>query len=280
MTSGDDRLDGALRQLREASNPSSDERTRILAAVQRVGSPPLAPAARVVAPTPPLGVGRLGSSSMLRRKLLIGGLSLGLATFGIGVGVGVGLGGRSPVVPPPELAPVPAQAAPAAAPAPAAVVPELRARELPRALGLRGEPALLEPATSTRAPPRAVQRRPTPQPKPRAAANAALVRPAPSPLSLAEALELLQRAERAIYSDNAAWAVSLLDQLDERAPRDMLHEERIATRILAWCADGQVENAERLASQAREEAPTSIYGAVLERACNGDRLPAAHSPRP
>ena len=281
MTSGDDRLDGALRQLREASNPSPDERTRILAAVRRVGSLPIAPAERVPAPTPALGVGRLGvgSSSMLRRKLLIGAFALGLATFGIGVGFGFGLG-RGNRAPPPALDSRPALAVSFAAPAPSVVAAEPRPHELPRADERRGEPLLLVPATPPRAPPRAVQRRPKPRPQPRAPANAELVRPTPSPLTLARALELLHRAERAIYSDNAAWAVSLLDQLDEQAPRDMLHEERIATRILAWCADGQVERAEQLASQARHEAPASIYGAILEHACDSVRVPTPHSPRP
>jgi hypothetical protein len=101
------------------------------------------------------------------------------------------------------------------------------------------------------------------------------MKPAPVTLSLAEALQVLHRAERAIYSSKAAWAISLLDELDERAPKAMLREERIATRVLALCADGQVERAEQLAARARREAPSSIYGALLLRACDtrGEGVP-------
>jgi hypothetical protein len=165
---------------------------------------------------------------------------------------------------------VPVQAAPAATPMPSVVAPEPLRDELP------AEPRRLVHAP----PPLAVRRQPKPRPKPRALSNPTLVQPASSPLTLAEALQLLHRAERAIYSDNAAWAVSLLDQLDERAPPTLLHEERVATRVLAWCADGQVERAETLARQAREQAPASIYGALLERACDSVRLPTTHSQRP
>jgi hypothetical protein len=264
MSSRDDILEGAVRQLREASNPGAGERGRILAIVQR----------RVDSPTPPaperalraglaaaLGV---AESSRLRRQLLVWGCALGLAGFAIGVGVGFGVGQGSVVVPPPAPDPTPVQPAPTAAPPPALDAPESP-----------GEPPLVEPS------PPAVRLQPKPRAKPRARVSAAIIEPKPpTPLTLAEALELLQRAERALYADNAAWALSLLDRLDERTPRALLHEERIATRILAWCADGQIEKAERLASQARKEAPTSIYGAILERACGGARLPGTHSPRP
>jgi hypothetical protein len=269
MSSREDILDGALRQLREASNPGADERARILAAVRALGtsSAPAAPRA-LPGETPRLGVRPLGvgQGSMLRHEWLVWGFAFGLATFGIGVGIGVGFGlGRGAVaVRPPELDPTPLPAAPPAPPAaprPSVAAPEPRFHERPTE-------------------PPAMRRQPKQRPKPRPPTNATLAQPAPGALTLAEALELVHRAERAIYSDNAAWALSLLDQLDERAPRDMLHEERIATRILALCADGQVDSAERLASQARDEAPASIYGALLERACNGARVPAQHSPRP
>jgi hypothetical protein len=192
------------------------------------------------------------------------------------VGVGFGLSRSGGVVsgdaPAPELDAAPVQAAPAAAPAPALDSPE------PQILPAPSEPVITPPA----------RQQPKPRAKPRARPSPALAAPVPRrSLSLAEALDLLHRAERAIYSDNAAWALSLLDELDERAPPALLQEERIATRILAWCADGQVESAERLARQALEEAPSSIYGALLERACDSDEgaeppsaLPRAHSPRP
>jgi hypothetical protein len=60
----------------------------------------------------------------------------------------------------------------------------------------------------------------------------------------------------------------LLDDLDARAARPLLREERLATRVLALCRDGQVDAAERLANAARNETPGSIYGALLQRACS------------
>jgi hypothetical protein len=272
MSSRDDTLDDALRQLREASNPSADERARILAALQGLGTSPMpaAPERALSGPTRRLGVGRFGAGrrSVLGRRLLGWGVALGLATFGIGVGVGFGLGRVGAVVPPPELAPIPMPAAPAATPAPSVAAPQPPGHELRTA----------PPRLASVPPPPAVQRRPKPRPKARAPSDGPPAQPAPSQLTLAEALQLLHRAERAIYSDNAAWAVSLLDQLDERAPRGLLHEERLATRVLALCADGQVEGAKQLARQAREEAPTSIYGAILERACDSVRIPTTHAP--
>ncbi|HTV19293.1 MAG TPA: hypothetical protein VMG12_11495 [Polyangiaceae bacterium] len=264
MTTRDDILAGALRQLREASNPSDAARRRVLASVQVSGSGGATLAAERL-PPPGAALSGPSRSSMVARRSLAGGLVLGLAAFGIGVGVGIGVGfglWRGSVdASSADAAPSPVLALPAPAPgAPSASAPA----EAPIAA------SSLTPLTPA-APPQRASR-----PKPRARASAARIERVASSISLSEALQLLHRAERAIYSGNAAWAVSLLDDLDERAPAALLHEERVATRILAWCGDGQVERAEQLASQARKEAPSSIYGAILERPCAA-RVPASSS---
>jgi len=300
MTHRVDLLDGALHQLREASNPSAGERARILAAVQRLGSNTTASAAegapapvpaptRVPGPAPwksteELVAGRVEPSSLLTRKSLAWGLALGLAAFGVGMGIGVGVGidlGRGSVEPPPEH-PLASSPAVPSVPAPSLAVPEsplaqgaeheARNRasrsDESRASASRAGSATAEAAAPSPAPASAAARRQLEQRAKARARARPLATSAKSPLTLAEALQLVHRAERAIYSDNAAWALTLLDDLDERAPRAMLHEERLATRILALCADGQVESAERLASRARQEAPSSIYGSILERVCD------------
>lgn len=302
MTHRFDILDGALRQLREASNPSAGERARMLAAVQRLGSNTTAPAAEgapapvsaptrvpVPAPSKPasteeLVAGRVEPSSLVTRKSLAWGLALGLAAFGAGMGIGVGVGidlGRGSVEPPPAH-PLVSSPAAASVPAPSLAVPESppaqgaahEARPLAsrsdesRASASRAGSATAEAAAPSPAPASAAARRQLEQRAKARARARPLATSAKSPLTLAEALQLVHRAERAIYSDNAAWALTLLDDLDERAPRAMLHEERLATRILALCAGGQVESAERLASRARQEAPSSIYGSILERVCD------------
>jgi hypothetical protein len=250
MTSRDDTLDGALRQLRDASNPSADDRARTLTAVRGLGSPPVTPRTE-----PPVHATGARATS---KPWAAWGLALGLVAFTAGFGLGRGsVGGAAPV-----LAPVPAPSAPAvpgvenvpviaAAPATVESTPETHP----------------EPRLPLVEPPARARTRPS-RPRPRASPSPVLGEPATTTLGLAEALRMLHRAERAIYSNKAAWAISLLDELDERAPATLLHEERIATRVLALCADGQVETAEQLAARARREAPGSIYGALLLRACD------------
>jgi hypothetical protein len=219
---------------------------------------------------------------MSTRLLAWGGLALGLVLFAAGFGLGRRSVTSSPPGEPPDL-----PAAPLVVVTPALAVPP----ESTPAARLEAPPAeLLEPTSATaKAGLARVARRsgasatgraaPARQrPKARASSGTSLA-PAPVTLSLAEALQLLQRSERAIYSGNPVWALSLLDELDARAPRALLREERVATRVLALCKEGRAADAQRLANEARGEAPASIYGGLLEGGCNTEST-GAHTREP
>lgn len=118
----------------------------------------------------------------------------------------------------------------------------------------------------------------------------ALVRPAPratahptnSPLAeephrgleLSEALELLRRAEAAARHSDGLQARMWLDDLDRRAPRDLLREERLATSVLASCVLGEVAAARAALAELEQTNPQSMYRSRLEGSC------ATAAPRP
>ena len=62
-------------------------------------------------------------------------------------------------------------------------------------------------------------------------------------------------------------AQSLLDELDERFPPQLLEEERLATRALGWCALGERGRAESAARKLLADSPRSIYAERLEQSC-------------
>lgn len=262
MSEREDSLSRALQQLRDESNPHAMHKQRVLLALQ--GAPPRAagPEPQDTPYTPGISMLRR-RAPRLSRLAVCGGVALGGALFAAGFFLGrqsVGLPLETvdaPVVPAQQLAPATFAVAPAAQ---------------PEAVSVAAPPVA---APSVAVTPEPVVARSSP--KPRASASA---RPASAPaaLSLAEALQLLHRAERAIYAGNGAWALSLLDELDARAPRALLREERVATRVLALCRDGKVAEARQLASAARSESPDSIYGALLESGCNGQASSAAAPP--
>jgi hypothetical protein len=251
-----DSLVRALRDLRSVSNPGADQKARVLAAV-RTGAVP-----RAASPVDPMRRDEQHEPRALPatgagKNLWLPGVLLGLALFGAGYGLGRNASGHgagsgesssASASPPPHLE------LSVAAPS-SGVEPSLE--QEPKAF--EAAPSSSEP--SLRADSRA--RRPR-----RLASDSPRSKSPRATLSLAEALRLLHRADRAIYSDQAPWALGLLDELDERAPRSMLREERIATRVLALCKDGETEHAVSLAREAQAEDPSSIYGALLERGCN------------
>jgi hypothetical protein len=267
MNSQDDKLESALLQLRAASNPRVGAKAHILTALQAPSSQPRAtdelPVRREPVRRPTLSRGPM---EMLKaaRKPFAWSLALSLAMFAAGFGVGRGSAElHSPGGEPAVSDGSASQARVLDQP----VAPEIPV-EAPREARLVAEPSKSEVERPVLREPSARAALLERQPKRRARSAAALSKPAPSPLSLAEALQLLQRADRAIYSGDPAWAISLLDELDARAAGSLLREERVATRVLALCRDGQVDAAERLANAARNETPGSIYGALLDRACN------------
>ena len=70
--------------------------------------------------------------------------------------------------------------------------------------------------------------------RPRAASSVAPSAVAASN-SLAQELELLQRAERTIRTGNSQVALGLLSELDRKFPKGQLLEERTAARVMANC---------------------------------------------
>lgn len=81
------------------------------------------------------------------------------------------------------------------------------------------------------------------------------------------ALRLLERARHALDVGEPLLAQSLLDELDDRFPPDLLEEERLATRALGWCALGEHGRAESAARKLLADNPRSIYAERLEQSC-------------
>ncbi len=97
----------------------------------------------------------------------------------------------------------------------------------------------------------------------RARAGAAKLERAP----FLEAVRLLQRAQRAVDASEPALAMFLLGELDTRFPRELLGEERAATRVLALCESGQTDRAHQVARELNLQSPSSIYAARIARSC-------------
>lgn len=148
-----------------------------------------------------------------------------------------------------------------------AVTAPLRAAMRPALAPAAGDASRAEPST--------------PEPEPRAAAGAVPPRAVPprsarpqSPVTgqatnepLKEALRRLRRAQRALYDNEAARALAVLDDLDRRIAPAVLGEEREMTRILALCGTGELAEARALAERWVAAHPQSIYLARLHDSC-------------
>jgi len=93
-----------------------------------------------------------------------------------------------------------------------------------------------------------------------------------------QAVQLLARARRALERGEPALALGLLDELDSRFPREMLDEERGATRVLGLCANGEQPAAVELAQRLFAGRQRSIYTRRIERSCVGAALTAHSKP--
>ena len=94
-----------------------------------------------------------------------------------------------------------------------------------------------------------------------------------------EELSLLQRAERAIRSDNPLLALSLLGDLDHQFPRGKLLEERAAARIMAGCQKSLDPLSRSAARRFVGSHPQSVYAARIESLCEleaKDSDPSGH----
>lgn len=123
------------------------------------------------------------------------------------------------------------------------------------------------PARTAMVAPRAARARRAPPA--RATVAAAAERSDPE---LLEAVRLLARARRALDRQEPALALGLLDELDARFARELLDEERAATRVLGLCASGERASAFALARSWFAERPRSIYRRRLEQSCARDAL--------
>jgi hypothetical protein len=88
-------------------------------------------------------------------------------------------------------------------------------------------------------------------------------------------LALLRRAERAVRTDNAALALALIGELEERYPRSSLLEERRAIELMAYCSAGATDAVAR-AQRFLREYPLSAYAGRIRDLCpaTGVELPA------
>ncbi len=86
-------------------------------------------------------------------------------------------------------------------------------------------------------------------------------------LELGEALELLRRAESAVRHSDGLQARMWLSDLDRRAPRDLLREERLASAVLASCVLGEVAAAREALAALEQTNPQSMYRSRLDSSC-------------
>jgi hypothetical protein len=126
------------------------------------------------------------------------------------------------------------------------------------------QPAAALPTASAQVRPRTGNRESIEAPSVNAAP--ALAASAPEQQGVREELVLLQRAERAVRAGNAALALALTGEFDQRYPRSRLVEERHAIELMAYCLAGATDSATRGARFAREY-PTSVYAERIATLC-------------
>jgi hypothetical protein len=186
----------------------------------------------------------------LWQKLLAAGVIAGAAGFV--------LGKRLDVAPEPQPAPATSTAASVAGARPSSLPQTLEPTPTAPA-------GVLAPASPSAPEPEVPRARRGVRP----ASPVAPARPTPD---FAAALQLLTRARGALDRDEPALALRLLDELDASFPRELLDQERGATRVLGLCANGEQARAVQLARQLFAGRPRSIYSHRLERSCAGEAL--------
>lgn len=271
-------IDRTLQGARGALTPSSDDRGRVL---ERLGVrfPELASSAGLsIAASGQPRPERLPSSEARAgfwrtiRGTGAGGVTLGAGLVAVGFIAGYAL--KTELSPPRE--PPALQAAASVAPAASDEAPAEPVSEQPPSEPSERAPTASEPLVSADAStPRGRRARPL-APAPRAVAET--VQPDP-PQQLEQELLALQRAERALRSDNAELALALLAELDAQHPRPLLGEERTATRSMASC-QANIPSAAAAARTFLESHPRSVYGDRIRASCQletGSRNPSGRA---
>jgi hypothetical protein len=259
MTKLDATAEITLELAHGAREPSAAEKARNLAAIRaRLGVVPVPSGAPVLRAGAPGAGARSPLRSALPRVLSAAAIT-GVVGFLIGLNMGHALSERaSGITAAARVAAAPAVAVaspptPVAVPSPAPPVAEVSSNV--EAPGPQPAKARLKSRSVKGGEGRAVR-----------------ARPADSDPAFLEAVRLLRRAQRAARTGDGAVGSSLLDQLDEHFPKDVLQEERQATRVLCWCASGEVERAQSLARELLEHNPRSIYARRIRQSCAASAL--------
>lgn len=264
-------VDRQLALARQALTPSTAVRDRVHTGVLAAG--PSTPAASALALAQALS--SAGPWAALRASGKTGA-ALGLALLAFGFGAGQ-LASSMDRVPPPLP---PAPAALASSDLPVLVPPAVESVQA--ATPVQGD-AVVEAARDGE---------PSAPPRERAArarvarANPAVIPPAPSVAQAAPEgaraptaadpsaeLTLLQRAERAVRTENPALARALTDEHAARFPGSSLGEEREAIEHMAQCQAEPAAASDHAARFLREH-PLSVYASRLRELCGMQPAPA------
>jgi hypothetical protein len=282
MTSLDPRAQMTLELSRLTQEPSAADRARNLAALRdRLGlpvpgarttaepttapepapAPELAPGAAALRhshPTQPLPQSALGGASAAWAQLA----AVGAISATLGVLVGLSINRSAPSADPFSL-PIGSIAAPSSV----ALEPRTEAPPSPA-----GESAVAASPAASPSAPDAESRKleATVHARRSRAAERAPPLGRPHAPEFLDAVRLLRRARSALQKGEARLSLGLLDELDARFPRAMLDEERGATRVLALCANDEIDAARRLATRLLADYPRSIYAHRLEQSCAGE----------
>ena len=256
MKADDREVQRRLARLRQEASPAPGDKQRILsnvAAALELAPPAAAPGSAALAARTSVTPVKELSLAQRRARWLGAGAACGL----VGLMAGFWLGHRAQRVPEstPVGAPVVLSSAPAVVAVPTSDAASTPSRD--EAASPTGQASRL-PAT----------------PRRNAPAVARASEPRRASFTLSEGLELLARAERALHAADPALALALLGDLDRRAPRAMLRQERLTTQVLAACATRDVRGALDTRQQLQLEFPESIYSGRLERSCTERERPA------
>jgi hypothetical protein len=298
-----------LERARVAREPSLADKQRVLEALQvRIGDLPSLPAAGESTTGVRMVVPKLKYASIAERaahfaRSLVTSKAaaahliwVGAATGGLGFWLGARENDAVPAAD--QAARTGAMVAPAGSGVPPAVV-RATAAAPPRPSALTPEhaaPSVAAPPVAPSSTPAVAPAKPIPAPPPAPAAEPRVQRrsaaargsdaarvsepPAVDPNArFLEAVRLLARAQRALDGDEPALALALLDELDQRVPRELLSEEREAALVVALCKSGDVDRARRALARLAAHSPSSIYAARIARSC-GSFGDAASGPNP
>jgi hypothetical protein len=86
--------------------------------------------------------------------------------------------------------------------------------------------------------------------------------------SLAEEVRLLGEADRALRAHNPALAAKALAELEQKAPRGKLDEERTAVRLITNCLQSPEQAARTAARAFLAEHASSVYSGRIRESCH------------